>query len=309
MVHPGTSCAACAAALPAGADVCARCGSRVELQSRGGLPAVLAGCVPAARPARTAAVVTDGVVLLLLGAVAGAVALLVDASTTTVLAVGVGAVVLGAVLGAVAVARTGRTPGLHASGLRSVGLFTGLPTAARDRVVLDVRAGRDPVRTLAPVTMAAFLRAPGDSVVAEPTPTPAPAPMSAPSPASTPRPVSTPPRASTVVVALDDGQRFEISGHALIGRSPTPARDEHVDVLVPVNDLSRSVSKTHASLRWDGRHLWVADRGSTNGTIVLTAQGDRSAASADGVAVEPGSRLELGDRWVAIETPEPGGAA
>lgn len=78
---------------------------------------------------------------------------------------------------------------------------------------------------------------------------------------------------------------------------------------MPVNDLSRSVSKTHASLRWDGRHLWVADRGSTNGTIVLTAQGERSAASADGVAVEPGSRLELGDRWVAIEAPAPGGAA
>lgn len=308
-MQPGTSCVACAAALPAGADVCARCGSRVEPHDRGGLPAVLAGCVPAGRSARAAAVVTDAVVLLLLGAATCAVVLLADVSTGPALAVGAGVVVVGAALGVVLVVRIGQTPGLRASELRSVGLFTGLPTTARDRVVLDVRAGRDPVRGLAPVTMAALLGAPVEAAPVDAAPA---APLAASLAAPLAAPSATPPAvqaASTVVVALDDGQRFEISGHALIGRNPAPAGDEEVDFLVPVNDLSRSVSKTHASLRWDGRHLWVADRGSTNGTIVLTAQGERSAAGADGVAVEPGSWLELGDRWVAIEAAAPGGAA
>lgn len=266
---------------------------------------MLAGCVPAGRSARAAAVVTDAVVLLLLGAATCAVVLLADVSTGPALAVGAGVVVVGAALGVVLVVRIGQTPGLRASELRSVGLFTGLPTTARDRVVLDVRAGRDPVRGLAPVTMAALLGAPVEAAPVDAAPAaPLAAPLAAPS--ATPPAVQA---ASTVVVALDDGQRFEISGHALIGRNPAPAGDEEVDFLVPVNDLSRSVSKTHASLRWDGRHLWVADRGSTNGTIVLTAQGERSAAGADGVAVEPGSWLELGDRWVAIEAAAPGGAA
>lgn len=121
-------------------------------------------------------------------------------------------------------------------------------------------------------------------------------------PAPAPTPSRAAPARETVVIALDDGQRFELRGVALVGRNPHPVAGEHVDLLVPLNDLSRSVSKTHASLRWDGRLLWVADRGSTNGTAVIDGSGERVAVTtAEERAAAPGARVEVGNRSFLVE--------
>jgi pSer/pThr/pTyr-binding forkhead associated (FHA) protein len=113
-----------------------------------------------------------------------------------------------------------------------------------------------------------------------------------------------------VTIVFDDGQRFEVSGTVLVGRNPVPGPDERVDTLIPLNDLSRSISKTHASLRWDGRVLWVGDRGSTNGTVLGEATGARRIGPQTEDAAVPGSRVNLGDRFFTIEplgTTTPGG--
>lgn len=98
----------------------------------------------------------------------------------------------------------------------------------------------------------------------------------------------------TLVTA--DGGRHVVVGTALLGRNPQPRPGEQVDGLVPLTDLARTVSKTHAALRWDGRTAWVTDRASTNGTFVTDTAGvtRRLEAHAE-TAAELGSTLHLGD--------------
>lgn len=131
---------------------------------------------------------------------------------------------------------------------------------------------------------------------------PGAAPATPPAPAGPPPtpPTPTTPARDSVIIAVDDGQRFEIRGTALLGRNPQPLPGEPVDLLVPINDLSRSVSKTHATLRWDGHLLWVTDRGSTNGTAVRSMQGHRPADQGE-VPAAPGETVEVGDRTFFVE--------
>ena len=135
---------------------------------------------------------------------------------------------------------------------------------------------------------------------AAPQPAP-PAPPVAPSPApDTGRP-------GGVVVATADGGRFTVTGTALLGRNPQPRDGEQVAVAVPINDLQRSVSKTHAALRWDGRSLWLTDRGSTNGTVVVGPSGHAQQLRPwEELAVQPGSTIQLGDQTVTVTFPGEG---
>jgi pSer/pThr/pTyr-binding forkhead associated (FHA) protein len=222
---------------------------------------------------------------------------------------------------------TGRTVGKFALGLRTVDLFTGLPLGVRrgllDRwtgsVVLDVRAGRDPTLAVSDVVLAPITAghgvprattpartpvptsAPTPAPVPTPTPASSPTPAPSPTPQPTPRPVAPTPPARSVFIAFDDGQRFEFSGTVLIGRNPTPGADEEVDALVPFRDRTRSISKTHASLRWDGRVLWVGDRDSVNGTAIVDGAGTREVGAMTEQAAAPGSRVNLGDRFLTVE--------
>ena len=47
-----------------------------------------------------------------------------------------------------------------------------------------------------------------------------------------------------------------------------PYDDESVDQLVPIDDATRTVSKTHFRVEWHEGGFWIADRSSANGTIV-----------------------------------------
>lgn len=133
-------------------------------------------------------------------------------------------------------------------------------------------------------------------------PRPAASPVSAPLRPAAPAPA---PPAQSVVIAFDDGQRLEVSGTVLVGRNPAPGPDDEVDALIPLNDLSRSISKTHACLRWDGRVLWVSDRASTNGTAVVDASGTRQISPQVEEPAFPGGRVNLGDRFFTIESIPP----
>jgi uncharacterized RDD family membrane protein YckC len=76
------------------------------------------------------------------------------------------------------------------------------------------------------------------------------------------------------VLSFDNGQTFTVSGSGLVGRRPESAAGEHHDALLAIDDAARSVSKTHLEFGVDDTGFWVSDRGSTNGTTVLTSSGD-----------------------------------
>ncbi|WP_210766404.1 FHA domain-containing protein, partial [Cellulomonas algicola] len=105
-----------------------------------------------------------------------------------------------------------------------------------------------------------------------------------------------------IVLVADDGERLLVTGLTLIGRNPEPRPGEVVAGLVPMIDMTRSVSKTHASVRWDGATLWVADRGSTNGTALVRpgAQPLRLGTATEEEA-PVGSQLRLGERVFRVE--------
>ena len=109
-----------------------------------------------------------------------------------------------------------------------------------------------------------------------PVPVWAPPPMSGAPATTTPAPHAPARRAETVgfLLSFDNGQSFTVHGSGLVGRKPQSAPGEQHDDLLAVDDENRSLSKTHLEFGIDEGGFWVTDRGSTNGTSVLTAHGE-----------------------------------
>jgi len=131
-------------------------------------------------------------------------------------------------------------------------------------------------------------------------PTPPPAPLDA--PPAPPAPARRIRHRAIVLVAGDE--RVEVATTALLGRNPVAAEGEVVAETVRVMDLTRSVSKTHARLSWDGTRLDVEDLGSTNGTSIVTADGSRLVCSpGQPVQAVAGDTLFLGERSYVLDLP------
>ncbi|MBI9114365.1 RDD family protein [Sanguibacter suaedae] len=107
-----------------------------------------------------------------------------------------------------------------------------------------------------------------------PRPGPARPVPAAPAPVAARPPEDAASRPRRYVLAFDNGQTFTVSGTGLVGRRPESAAGEHHDAHLAIDDAARSVSKTHLEFGVDGTGFWVSDRGSTNGTTVLTSSGD-----------------------------------
>lgn len=104
------------------------------------------------------------------------------------------------------------------------------------------------------------------------------------------------------VLTVDGGVSVTVSGSGLIGRHPQPSPGERFDHLVAVDDPGRSLSRTHAEFGVEGDALWISDRGSANGTVVLLEDGGRvRAMPRKRVSVPEGARVVLGERAVSIE--------
>ncbi|KQS99475.1 RDD family protein [Cellulomonas sp. Leaf395] len=99
---------------------------------------------------------------------------------------------------------------------------------------------------------------------------------------------------------FDTGEQVDVTGEGLIGRNPGPEAGAHH--VVAIDDPERSISKVHLAfgLEPDGR-LWVMDRGSTNGTVVVGPDG-RSAALVAGsrATVASGWTVRFGRRSVQV---------
>ncbi|MGY4645494.1 RDD family protein [Cellulomonas sp. URHB0016] len=102
-------------------------------------------------------------------------------------------------------------------------------------------------------------------------------------------------------LVFDTGERLEVAGDGLVGRRPTA--EEGVDHVVAIDDPERSISKVHLAFGPvpDGG-LWVMDRGSTNGTVLVGPDGSRVVLPAGArVGAPVGSTIRFGQRSVRVE--------
>lgn len=99
-------------------------------------------------------------------------------------------------------------------------------------------------------------------------------------------------------VRLPDGTVVGLEAPLLVGRNPEPQPGVRV---APVSDPGRSVSKTHLMLGADEHGAWVVDRGSTNGTLVTLADGQRIVCLPDRrVRLTDGSLVAFGDLSLSV---------
>ncbi|HYI50711.1 MAG TPA: FHA domain-containing protein [Microbacterium sp.] len=181
-----------------------------------------------------------------------------------------------------ALARTGRTLGRVAVGTRTVRRSTGAAAAASllpsllrgDLGTFDIRRGRDPFA-------------------------PALTPLVFPERATVQASARGPLRGRAPVAELDSGQRLSIASALVLGRNPSAPTDAPADVC-QWPDLSRSLSKSHARLEWDGRLVWVTDLGSTNGTFLRADGASQPLLPFQRTPIPAEATLELGDRVVTV---------
>jgi uncharacterized RDD family membrane protein YckC len=114
-------------------------------------------------------------------------------------------------------------------------------------------------------------------------------------------------RRVVAMLAFDSGDRFAITGAALVGRNPAPSQGEVVDHLLPIADETRSISKTHLLIT--AAPLAAVDRASTNGSSVVRGGTEHPLRPGDPFALVAGDVMRFGDRTVTIEPGEPGGAS
>jgi hypothetical protein len=97
------------------------------------------------------------------------------------------------------------------------------------------------------------------------------------------------------------GEEFSIAGSGLLGRRPIAQPGESVDQFVAIADTGRSVSKTHLEFGIEAGELWICDRYSANGTVIVPPGGEpRMCEPGRRYRVAPGSRIEIGDQYLDV---------
>lgn len=103
------------------------------------------------------------------------------------------------------------------------------------------------------------------------------------------------------VIVLDTGQRIDIRGLTLIGRAPAPTAGDGSAQLVPVDDDTRSVSKTHLAIALTRRGITATDRNSTNGSAILRQGAEHLLVGGQPAELRGGDVIRFGDRSLTVE--------
>lgn len=110
-------------------------------------------------------------------------------------------------------------------------------------------------------------------------------------------PAPGPARRRGLHLRFDTGEDLQVTGDGLVGRRPTgEGGTVHV---VAIDDPDRSISRVHLAFgpEQDGTRLWVTDRGSTNGTVLVGPDGARATLPAGTRAVvQAGWTVHFGRR-------------
>ncbi|MGM1017071.1 MAG: RDD family protein [Actinomycetota bacterium] len=103
-------------------------------------------------------------------------------------------------------------------------------------------------------------------------------------------------------LVLDSGQRVEVRGVTLIGRSPAAAAGEGAVQLVQIDDDTRSVSKTHLAFLPARRGVHVVDRASTNGSVLVRDGVEMLLAAGQPAELQTDDIVRFGDRSLRVES-------
>lgn len=140
--------------------------------------------------------------------------------------------------------------------------------------------------------------APAAAPAAEAEPAPEPAPIDD---TESTRMMASRGRGERFVLQFSTGESIVVEGTGIVGRNPSCEPGESVDALIPVFDVGKSVSKSHAEFGQESGSFWVSDRHSTNGTIVR--QPDAEPVRCDPgkrYHVVRGTRIEIGDQFFVV---------
>lgn len=100
---------------------------------------------------------------------------------------------------------------------------------------------------------------------------------------------------------LDDGREVALNVTVLLGRNPQKGPGDGAVHLVPAGGDGRMISRTHVEIGIDARGVFVADRGSTNGTAIVQPSGGlQPCPTGTRVRVREGQQVSYGDRWFTL---------
>lgn len=162
-----------------------------------------------------------------------------------------------------------------------------------------------PVQSAAPA-QASSHAAPARPQGAPATPPTRQRPVAAPpqgAPRSAPRPAAAKPAASAngphTGLLLDTGQSIPVDRTIVLGRAPSPVSPG--DVPIPVDDQTRSLSRTHVRITPTASGISIVDMNSANGTRARTPNG-RTHTLVPGQPLELplNSQLLLGERLISV---------
>jgi len=150
-----------------------------------------------------------------------------------------------------------------------------------------------PDGTVEPVEQAPARKRRRPAPITEPIATIVSAPELSPAP---PAPLTSPVSSLTATLRFTTGDVAIISDHAVIGREPEAAcaPDETALQRIEVNDPSKTMSRLHAELAWNGGRLWIIDRNSGNGTTLYPLSGTVELRPGDPVEVADGDTIQFG---------------
>ncbi|QYH36534.1 FHA domain-containing protein [Salinibacterium sp. M195] len=103
------------------------------------------------------------------------------------------------------------------------------------------------------------------------------------------------------VLQFSTGDSVIVTGTGLVGRNPIPEPSETFDIVVPITDPSKSVSKTHIEFGQMAGAFWISDRYSGNGSVVREPGGEpRRCEPGKRYRVMRGSRVEIGEQFFIV---------
>jgi hypothetical protein len=103
------------------------------------------------------------------------------------------------------------------------------------------------------------------------------------------------------VLQFSTGDSVIVTGTGLVGRNPVKEPSETFEIVVPITDPSKSVSKTHLEFGQMAGAFWISDRYSGNGTVVREPGGKpKRCEPGKRYRVMRGSRVEIGEQFFIV---------